>query len=116
MRELRTRSNRQWLARILLAALYLPIMNNQISENATFEMSEHHSSAQIALAWLMKQGNDIVPIPGTQHTKYLLENIQAVNVTLPESDWNIIEKFIAEFQFQGVRYPEVILKMVDRTE
>ncbi len=71
---------------------------------------------QVALAWLLKQGNDIVPIPGTKHRHYLEENIQSVNVTLPTSAWDMLEKFLATFEFQGVRYPESVLKMVDRSE
>jgi aryl-alcohol dehydrogenase-like predicted oxidoreductase len=78
---------------------------------------EHHATpAQIALAWLLKNGDDIVPIPGTKHVKYLEENAAAVNLNLPLSDWNKLDLFISSFHIEGVRYPEAVLKMIDTSE
>jgi aryl-alcohol dehydrogenase-like predicted oxidoreductase len=72
--------------------------------------------AQIALAWLLKQGNDIVPIPGTKHVKYLEENAKAVDLKLPNSTWNSLDQVLQSIQIAGERYPESALKAIDRTE
>jgi aryl-alcohol dehydrogenase-like predicted oxidoreductase len=71
---------------------------------------------QIALAWLLKQGDNIVPIPGTKHLKYLEENIKSASITLPESAWHTLDDFLATFEFHGVRYPDDLLKRIDRSE
>ena len=44
--------------------------------------------AQVALAWVLRQGNDIVAIPGTKHVRYLEENARAADLKLPESVWS----------------------------
>jgi len=72
--------------------------------------------AQVALAWLLKQSPDIVPIPGTKHIQYLEENIQAINLALPEDAWNILDKELASFKPAGPRYLESFMKLVDRAE
>ncbi len=41
---------------------------------------------QLALAWVLSQGSDFVPIPGTKHTQYLCENVGAADITLSEED------------------------------
>jgi aryl-alcohol dehydrogenase-like predicted oxidoreductase len=59
--------------------------------------------AQLALAWLLAKGEDIVPIPGTKHPKYIDENAGAVNVKLSDADIARLEDLGAA---QGARYPE----------
>ncbi|HLZ45415.1 MAG TPA: aldo/keto reductase [Gemmatimonadales bacterium] len=59
--------------------------------------------AQLALAWLLAKGEDIVPIPGTKHPKYIDENASAVNVKLSDADIARLEDLGAA---QGARYPE----------
>lgn len=79
--------------------------------------SAHHATpAQIALAWVLKQGNDIVPIPGTKHVAYLEENAQAVDLKLPKSAWTALEQALASFQVMGLRYPEAMMRSIDTTE
>lgn len=49
-------------------------------------------ASQIALAWVLAQGEDIIPIPGTKREKYLLENVEAVNITITEDEMNELNK------------------------
>ena len=60
--------------------------------------------AQTALAWLLSKGDDIVPIPGTRRQKYLLENIQAVDVDLTADDISILESAFVPGSIKGERY------------
>jgi aryl-alcohol dehydrogenase-like predicted oxidoreductase len=71
---------------------------------------------QIALAWLLKQGADIVPIPGTKHVNYLEENTRAAGVSLPASAWSELDTFLQSFKVVGTRYPEAMMKFLDTTE
>ena len=70
--------------------------------------------SQLALAWLLAQGEDIVPIPGTKHRKYLEENIGAVNVELTETEQKEIEAIAPKGVASGLRYPENTMKTVNR--
>lgn len=72
--------------------------------------------AQVALAWLLNQGDDIVPIPGTKHVKYLEENSQAASLNLPQSAWSELDAALTSFHVVGARYPESLMKMVDPSE
>jgi len=62
--------------------------------------------AQLALAWVLAQGKDIVPIPGTKRRKYLEENIAALNITLSKDDIARIGEAIPPESVAGARYPE----------
>jgi aryl-alcohol dehydrogenase-like predicted oxidoreductase len=70
--------------------------------------------AQLALAWVMAQGEDIVPIPGTKRRKYLEENAGAVNVTLTEDDLRRIDEVAPRGAAAGTRYPEAMMASVGR--
>jgi len=72
--------------------------------------------AQLALAWLLRRGGDIVPIPGTKHPRYLEENAQAVGLTLSEAVWTELERALASFQVAGERYPAEALRYLDFSE
>jgi aryl-alcohol dehydrogenase-like predicted oxidoreductase len=72
--------------------------------------------AQVALAWLLRRGDDIVPIPGTKHMKYLDENARAASLNLPESAWSALDKVLSSFHTAGARYPEEAMKLIDWTE
>ncbi|MDN7228125.1 aldo/keto reductase [Planococcus liqunii] len=63
--------------------------------------------AQLALAWLLAQGEDIVPIPGTKRIKYLDENIGALNVELTEQDLAHIDELAPKGAAAGDRYPDM---------
>jgi aryl-alcohol dehydrogenase-like predicted oxidoreductase len=70
--------------------------------------------AQLALAWLLAQGEDIVPIPGTKRRQYLEENIQAVEVELTPAELKEIDKKVPVGMTAGDRYPAEAMKAVNR--
>ncbi|MCY0887764.1 MAG: aldo/keto reductase [Alicyclobacillaceae bacterium] len=63
------------------------------------------SAAQLALAWLLARGSDIVPIPGTKRTTYLRENVAATEITLTSEELASIEKIAPKGVAVGERYP-----------
>jgi aryl-alcohol dehydrogenase-like predicted oxidoreductase len=67
---------------------------------------------QLVLAWLLAQGNDIVPIPGTKRTARLNENIGALTVRLSGADLAAIEQAVPVGAVAGLRYPEAQMKSV----
>src|SRR5579875_293310 len=69
---------------------------------------------QIALAWVLAQGSDIVPIPGTKRRKYLEENVAAVDVTLDADDLRRIDQIAPPGFAAGERYPEAAMRSIDR--
>ncbi|MFP6562077.1 aldo/keto reductase [Paraburkholderia sp. B3] len=69
---------------------------------------------QIALAWLLQQGDDLVPIPGTKRRKYLEENVGAASVRLTPAELDRIRAFLAEHQTAGRRYLPAMLSYLDR--
>jgi aryl-alcohol dehydrogenase-like predicted oxidoreductase len=70
--------------------------------------------AQLALAWVLAQGQDIVPIPGTKRRKYLQENIGALDVDLTSEDLQRIDEVAPKDAFAGSRYPEAMMKLMGR--
>ena len=69
--------------------------------------------SQLALAWLLAQGEDIVPIPGTKRIQYLEENAQAAEVKLTAEDLDRIAEAIPAEAVAGARYPEGAMKRVN---
>ena len=69
---------------------------------------------QIALAWLLHKGNDIVPIPGTKHVKYLEENVAAADVRLTRDDVAQLDAALRPEKVSGPRYNERQMAQVDR--
>jgi aryl-alcohol dehydrogenase-like predicted oxidoreductase len=65
------------------------------------------SSAQLALAWVLHQGDDIVPIPGTKHVRFLDENVTAVDVELTAGDLARIEEAFPKGATAGERYADM---------
>ncbi len=72
------------------------------------------SPAQLALAWLLAQGDNIIPIPGTKKREKLKDNAGSVNVELSAADLEAIELVIAAYPNTGERYNEANLKWVDK--
>jgi aryl-alcohol dehydrogenase-like predicted oxidoreductase len=71
------------------------------------------TAAQLALAWVLAQGDDIIPIPGTKKTKYLRENAASVDVELSPADLKNIQNILNKYPDTGMRYGEGALKLVN---
>ncbi|MDR7072927.1 aldo/keto reductase [Fictibacillus barbaricus] len=69
-----------------------------------------YQASQLALAWLLEQGEDIVPIPGTKKRKYLEENVKAVEIKLTKEDLARINEAAPIGAAAGLRYPEASMK------
>jgi aryl-alcohol dehydrogenase-like predicted oxidoreductase len=69
---------------------------------------------QVALAWLLQKGEDIVPIPGTKRRKYLEENVAAVAVKLDPAQVKALDEALAPGKVSGNRYNDSIMKTIDR--
>ena len=72
------------------------------------------SPAQLALAWILAQGNNIIPIPGTKKRKNLIDNAGCVNVILTQQHVNQIEQLLKKYPNTGDRYDEESKKLIDR--
>ncbi len=71
-------------------------------------------ASQLALAWVLAQGKDLVPIPGTRHVKYLEENIAAADLQLSPEELREIDTIAPKGAAAGTRYPEAGMKSVHR--
>jgi aryl-alcohol dehydrogenase-like predicted oxidoreductase len=69
--------------------------------------------AQLALAWVLAQGNDIIPIPGTKRRTYLEENIAASDLVLSEDDLKRLDEVAPQGVAAGLRYPESMMRAVN---
>lgn len=89
--------------------------NNQqlIEDFAAFAKEKNITPAQLALAWVLAQGDDIIPIPGTKKRKYLEENAAAVDIILAQQDLDNIESLVAKYPDVGQRYSDGALKLVN---
>lgn len=73
-----------------------------------FAKQKKSTASQIALAWLLAQGEDIIPIPGTKRSEYLKENIAAVDLILTPDDLKELQRIIKEHPVEGKRIPEAM--------
>ena len=73
------------------------------------------TAGQLALAWVLAKGEDLVPIPGTKRRKYLEENAGAVNVVLTDADIAELEAAVPQAEIVGERYAPGSLKTIDRS-
>ena len=69
--------------------------------------------AQLALAWVLAQGEDVIPIPGTKRRSYLEENAAAANVTLSAEELRRLEEVAPRGAASGLRYPEEMMRFVN---
>jgi aryl-alcohol dehydrogenase-like predicted oxidoreductase len=70
--------------------------------------------AQIALAWILHKGEDIVPIPGTKRRKYLEENLAAAEIELNAEEMRVLDEVLAPGKVAGPRYGQERMAMIDR--
>jgi aryl-alcohol dehydrogenase-like predicted oxidoreductase len=71
------------------------------------------TSSQLALAWVLAQGDDMAPIPGTKHCKYLEENVDALNVLLAPQDLREIDAAFPYGSATGNRYPDSMMNLIN---
>jgi aryl-alcohol dehydrogenase-like predicted oxidoreductase len=93
------------------------LKNNQLLAKAFAEMANNKNCtpAQLSLAWVLARGNNIIPIPGTKHRKYLEENAGAIEITLTPGDMEEIETLLIRFPNIGSRYTETFAKQLDKS-
>ena len=72
------------------------------------------TAAQLALAWVLAQGGDMVPIPGMRRSRRVQENAAAVDIVLAPADLAAIEQAVAPDAVAGERYPAAMMSMIDR--
>jgi aryl-alcohol dehydrogenase-like predicted oxidoreductase len=88
--------------------------NLELVEQVTeLAKSKGASPAQLALAWTLAQGDDIVPIPGTKRRSYLEENARATEITLSREDLALIDEVSPQGAAAGERYPEAMMKFIN---
>ncbi|MEP6850325.1 MAG: aldo/keto reductase [Acidobacteriota bacterium] len=71
------------------------------------------TASQLALAWVLSQGENVVPIPGTKRVKYIEQNAAAVDITLSDDELKQIEDIFPVNVAAGLRYPEHMMKTVN---
>lgn len=89
--------------------------NRQLAEGlASIARAKNCTAAQLALAWVLAQGEDIIPIPGTKKRQYLEENAAAIDVELSETDLSAVQDLLVRFSNTGARYSELGMKLIDK--
>jgi aryl-alcohol dehydrogenase-like predicted oxidoreductase len=84
-----------------------------VARVGTIAREKHCTPGQLALAWLLAQGHDIIPIPGTKRRKYLEENAGAFGVKLNLDDLRGINEVAPRGVASGPRYPETMMALVN---
>lgn len=89
--------------------------NNQNLAEALNEMAaeKNITGSQLALAWVLAQGEDIIPIPGTKRIQYLEQNVAATEVELTEAELKQIDEILNQYPNVGPRYSEGAMKLVN---
>ncbi|WP_276373341.1 aldo/keto reductase [Chryseolinea sp. H1M3-3] len=88
--------------------------NKQLVDDfAEIARDKNCTPSQLALAWVLAQGPDMIPIPGTKRRKYLEENAAAVDIVLSKPDLQRIEAVVSKYPNVGQRYSEGALKLVN---
>lgn len=72
-----------------------------------FAAAKNATPAQVALAWVLAQGQDIVPIPGTKRVKYLADNLGSLNVKLTQTELDQLDAIAPKDAVAGTRYPDM---------
>ncbi len=85
-----------------------------VEELKLFAKRKHASAAQVALAWVLAQGDFIVPIPGSRKISNLEQNIEAADLVLSAEDLAEIAGIVSPQAIAGARYPEAMAKQTSR--
>lgn len=85
-----------------------------VNEFASLAKDTHCTPAQLALAWVLAQGEDIIPIPGTKKRKYLEENAKAVDIVLNKEELTQIDALLEKYPNVGQRYTDGGMKLVNK--
>lgn len=104
------RKNPRFLAENLSHNFRLISMVNDIA------LAHDATPAQVALAWLLRRGSDVVPIPGTKHLHYLEENAQAAGLQFSEEVWSALDRSLSCFRVAGERYLAEALSSIDTSD
>ncbi|MHC8371891.1 aldo/keto reductase [Pseudomonas sp. MDT1-85] len=72
------------------------------------------TAGQLALAWVLAQGDYLIPIPGTKQRRYLEENVAALDVKLSREELQALEAIFPANATAGLRYPEEVMRLLDR--
>jgi len=91
--------------------------NNTILAEGFARIAQNKSCtpSQLALAWILAQGDQIIPIPGTKRRKYLIENAASIDIALTSKDLSEIETLLAKYPNTGDRYNESARSLVDKS-
>ena len=87
---------------------------NLVQKLAELSRKKKCTASQLALAWVLSQGEDIVPIPGTKRRTYLEQNLGALDIEITAADRAAIEAAFPRGSTAGPRYPEAAMKAVNR--
>jgi aryl-alcohol dehydrogenase-like predicted oxidoreductase len=89
---------------------------NMRAASAVHELAaqKRATSGQIALAWLLHKGDDVVPIPGTKRRRYLEENVAAASIELSRDEMAQLDAALSPENIAGLRYGERMMSTVDR--
>ena len=85
-----------------------------VSHLRDLAQSKGVTASQLALAWVLAQGDDLVPIPGTKRVKYLEENVGALAVQLSLDELRHLDELLPLGAAAGTRYPEAMMGLVGR--
>jgi len=85
-----------------------------VARVSTIAREKGCTASQLALAWVLAQGDDVVPIPGTKRRTYLVENVGALDVRLSADDLRRIDEAMPSGVAAGERYPAAMMSFVNR--
>ena len=87
---------------------------NLVAKIQTLAQQKGCKASQLALAWVLAQGEDIIPIPGTKQRRYLEENVAAVEVALTPAEHAELDAVFPPDAATGLRYPAEMMRLVNR--
>jgi aryl-alcohol dehydrogenase-like predicted oxidoreductase len=84
-----------------------------VNELKNLATNKSCTPAQLALAWVLNKSKQIIPIPGTRRQRYLIENVNAIDLTLSPEEMTQLDQLFKPENIAGERYPEIGMKSVD---